>query len=380
MMHIRPFGLEVRIGGGWLLSYLLIAGSLVLWYPLPDIPRLPPVVLSLAILAVPVLLLPAVVAHELAHALVARHRGAPVHAIDLRLMGVPLAGDVADRTPGTEALVAIAGAVVSAVLGLVALGIGSIADGAGTDAGAMVAWVCTCLAVGNLMLAAVSMYPGAPMDGGQLVHAIARRSTPDPAVAARRAATVGVGASWLVMVAGVGIAVSVDITAGLWLMLTGWFLGRASRLARAQEQLIRLTAGLDVRDALQQDVAVVSPGLTLDTLLAQHQLTSGPDVYPVQQGDTLLGVIDMRDVRAVPARHRTEMRVSDRMRPLASLRSVRGDQELWDAVAILERGRLGALVVVDPLDPSHLTGLVTRASVTRLLRTRRAPLPDDRPR
>jgi len=216
------------------------------------------------------------------------------------------------------------------------------------------------------------------MDGGQLVHAIARSTTRDPATAARRTAVVGVAAGWLVMIVGLAVALTVDATAGLWLALMGWFLGRASRLARAQDQLIRLTAGLDVRDALLQEVAVVSPGLTLDTLMAQNQLTSGPDVYPVKQGDILLGVIDLRDVRALPAKRRMELRVTDRMRPVSSLRSVREDQDLWDAVALLEQGRLGALLVVDHLDPAHLLGLVTRASVTRLLRSRHVPLPDDR--
>ena len=378
VMRVRAVGLDVRIGAGWLLSYLLIASSLVLWFAMPDVPRMPPIATFLAIMAVPALLLPAVVAHELAHALVARRRGAIVHVVDLRLMGVPVQSDVAGRAPATEALVAVAGPAVSGILGLLALGIGALAERAGAEAGVLVAWVCTCLAAGNLLLALVSLYPGAPMDGGQLVHAIARRSTRDPAAVARRTAVVGVASGWVVMVVGLGIALTVDATAGLWLTMLGWFLGRASRLARAQDQLIRLTAGLDVRDALQQDLAVVSPGLTLDTLLAQNQLTNGPDVYTVKQADVLLGVIDIRDVRAIPARHRTELRVADRMRPVASLRSVREDQDLWDAVALLEQGRSAALLVVDPLDPGHLLGLVTRASVARLLRSRRAPVPHDR--
>ena len=185
-----------------------------------------------------------------------------------------------------------------------------------SDAGALLAWVCTCLAAGNLLLAMVSLYPGAPMDGGQLVHAIARRTTPDPAAAARRTATVGVAAGWAVMIGGLAVALIVDTTAGLWLTLMGWFLARAARRARSQDQLIRLTAGLDVRDALQQDTPIVSPGLTLDTLLAQNQLSHGPDVYGVQQGDAMLGIVTMRDVRATRSQQRTRMRVADRMRPV----------------------------------------------------------------
>ena len=107
-----------------------------------------------------------------------------------------------------------------------------------------------------------------------------------------------------------------------------------------------------MRDALQQDTPIVSPGLTLDTLLAQNQLMHGPDVYSVQQGDSMLGIVTIRDVQATRAKQRTRMRVADRMRPLTSLRSVREDQDLWDAVALLEQGRLAAVVVVDPLDPA----------------------------
>jgi len=376
MITTRPFGLEVRIGIGWLLSYLLIAASLMLWFGMPEVASLPPVVRFVAVLAVPVLLLPGVVAHELAHALVARRRGLPVEVVDLRMVGVPAHGS-SGQDPGTEALVAIAGPVVSAILGVAALACGVVLLDSTTEAAALAAWVCLCLAAGNLLLAIVSLYPGAPMDGGRIVHAIARRTSPDAATATRRAGAVGIGAGWLVILAGLAVAVAGETTAGLWLMLMGWFLGRAARLARSQEKLIRLTAGLEVGDALQTDMPVVSPGLTLDTLMTQNQLVSGPEVYPVKQGDALLGIINVRDIRRIPAKQRMELRVSDRMRPLASLRSVRQDQQLWDAVAILEQGRQGALLVVDATDPGHLLGMVTRASVTRVLKKGTRVVPDD---
>ncbi len=378
MIRGRPFGLEVRVGLGWVLSYLLIAATLMLWFGLPDVTQVHPAVRFVAVIAVPALLLPTVVAHELAHALTARRRGAAVETVDLRLVGVPVHGDMSGRDPVTEALVAIAGPAVSGSVGMAALVLAALAERVGSDEAALAAWVCTCIAAGNLLLAAISMYPGAPMDGGQLVHAIARRTTRDAATASRRAGAVGIAAGWAVMFLGLAIAVTVDSTAGLWLTLMGWFLGRASRLARGQEQLIRITAGLHVRDAIADDIGAVSPFLTLDTLLAQHQLAGGgPDVYPVGAHDAPVGVIDIRSLRGIPASQRKELRVADRMRPLESLRSVREDQELWDAVALLEQGRQGAVRVVATFDPGQLLGLVTRASVTRLLRSRRRPMPDD---
>ncbi len=380
MISGRAFGIPVRISPGWLSSYLLIAASLVLWFGLPGAVDTAPAVRFLAVLAVPVLLLPAVVAHELGHALTARRRGVAVSEIDLRLIGVAAPGDHGDRDPATEALVALAGPAVSAVIGVVTLVIAIVAERTDTETAALVSWVATCLATGNLLLAAVSLYPGAPMDGGQVVHAVARRISVDPATATRRTATVAIAAGWSVMGAGLLVAITVDPTAGLWLTLMGWFLGRASRLARSQDRLMRLTEGLDVGDALQRDMPVVSPYLTLDTLVDQDQLSGGPGVYPVRQGTTLLGIIDVQDIRAVPAKQRTQLRVQDRLRPLSSVRSVREDQELWDAVTILEQGRLRALLVVDPHDPAILLGLVTRASVMHLLRARGGRPRTDTPR
>jgi len=272
----------------------------------------------------------------------------------------------------------VAGPAMSAFLGALALGTAMLAERSGTDAAVLVTWVAICLGSGNLLLAAVSLYPGAPMDGGHLVHAIARRLSPDPATAARRTSGVAIAASWTVMILGLLVAVMVDTTAGLWLTLTGWFLGRASRAARSQDQLQKLTEGLSVGDALQQDLPTISPYLTLDTLLDQDRLAGGPGTYPVREGDVLLGIVDVRDIRLVPPRRRTELRVRDRLRPLSSVRSVRDDQVLWDAVALLEQGRSRALLVVDRRDPGVMLGLVTRASVMRLLRARDRRLPGDR--
>ena len=133
---------------------------------------------------------------------------------------------------------------------------------------------------------------------------------------------------------------------------------------------MQLTKGLDVSDAIQRDVAVISPTLTLDTLYDQHRLVSGPGAYPVQRGTDLLGIIDIRDVRRIPAKRRTELRASDLMRPLASVRSVHQDHDLWDAVSLMEQGRMGALLVVDLAEPPALLGVLTRNSVARLLRSR----------
>ena len=75
---------------------------------------------------------------------------------------------------------AIAGPADERLPGRTGAGRGGIRRAGPTEAAALAAWVATCLAAGNLLLGAVSMYPGAPMDGGQLVHAIVRHAEPRP--------------------------------------------------------------------------------------------------------------------------------------------------------------------------------------------------------
>jgi CBS domain-containing protein len=243
-------------------------------------------------------------------------------------------------------------------------------------------WAVGCIAIANLVLGLVSLYPGYPMDGSDVAHAIAWRMTGSRPRAGQAVVLVGVIAGWCVMLTGIGVALRIDATAGMWLTLLGWALGRISRNARDHDRLTELVSGLTVADATQRDVAVVTPGLTLDTVVAQDRLTDGPGMFPVVRSGSLVGVIDVRDVGRA-GRSGTELRVEDRMRSIDRVHVVTEEQRLWDVVAILERDRVNAVPVVASDDRGRLLGLVTRAAVQRLLRARArgaAPPSADTPR
>lgn len=361
--------IHVRATRGWLLTYLLLAATLVLWRGLPVAALGSPVERAVAVGLVPFLLLPTIVAHELVHVLVARRLGMRVREVDLRLVGMSRGQGTAPG-PGGQVRIALAGPLLSLLVGVLLLGVTSLLD-ARDGVLALAGWTVRCVAVANLVLGLASLYPGYPMDGSDVVHAIAWRVTGSRQRAARAVVRVGVIAGWVVMLTGLAVALRVDATAGMWLTLLGWALGRIARNARDQDRFIELVGDLTVRDATERDVAVVAPTLTLDTVLAQHRLREGPGMFPVVRAGALVGVIDMRDVGRA-GRPGTEARVADRMRPIERVGVVTEGQRLWDAVVILERERVGAVPVVAPGDRSRLLGLVTRAAVQRILRARLA--------
>ncbi|HEV3495696.1 MAG TPA: M50 family metallopeptidase, partial [Actinomycetes bacterium] len=102
-----------------------------------------------------------VLAHELAHAVVARAVGVPTTEIRLFVFGgvATIAGEPA--APSDEALVALAGPLTSATLaGLLALASTTVAG----PPGDLLAW----LFAGNLVVAGFNLLPGFPLDGGRV--------------------------------------------------------------------------------------------------------------------------------------------------------------------------------------------------------------------
>jgi CBS domain-containing protein len=367
-MTVTLGGIRIRATVGWVVTYVLLVATLLLWRELPGAHLGTTLERVAAVLLVPLLLLPTVIGHELAHVLVARRHGSRVREVDLRMVGMSRGQAAAPGGPTGELRVAIAGPLASLVLGLVLLAVASVLDRAGPTF-ALVGWTVGCVAVANLVLGLASLYPGHPMDGADVVHAVAWRITGSPQRAARMVVGVGVAAGWVVMLLGLTVALRVDASAGMWLTLLGWALGRISRAARDHERLGELVAGLTVLDATVREVAVVGPTLTLDTVVTQDRLTEGPGMFPVVRGGTLVGVIDVRDVRGA-GRPGTQVRVLDRMRSIDRVHVVTETQRLWDAVAILERDRVGAVPVVASDDRTRLLGLVTRSAVQRLVRAR----------
>ena len=100
--------------------------------------------------------------HELGHAVVARHHGVHVAGIELGFFGGAAKMVQLPRVPNTELAIAIAGPIVSLVLGGIGLGLGLAAH---VPLIAMIGWI-------NLVIAAFNLIPALPMDGGRVLRAL----------------------------------------------------------------------------------------------------------------------------------------------------------------------------------------------------------------
>jgi Zn-dependent protease len=256
--RLRIAGLRVRLTfGAQLLSMLVVLASAVI------LPAAAPGWPALAYLAATAALVTGVLAslvcHELAHALVARRYGAPGEQITVGFFGGLSHGRHEYATPRGMWRAAVAGPAASLVLAAASTGV--MVGLAALGAGRLPVLVFAAFAWINAILAVMSLLPGAGLDGGRILHALAWARSGDRAHGAVVAARAGQVTGALLVIGGV-TALALGYLDGLWAVLLGLAMVTASR-AQAREVLaIAALADLRVRDALGQSgpPAAATPG------------------------------------------------------------------------------------------------------------------------
>jgi Zn-dependent protease len=179
-----------------------------------------------------------VLAHELAHALVALRRGQRVEGITLWLLGgvASLRDEAPD--PRSEFLVSIAGPATSFGLGALFIAAAFGLDATLSD-GSLLPAIAAYLGIINVILAVFNLLPGAPLDGGRILSAALWAWRKDRRRAQITASRCGFVLGGLLV--GVGI---IGFLTGrgfgdLWTALVGWFVIDASRSEELQARIAR---------------------------------------------------------------------------------------------------------------------------------------------
>jgi Zn-dependent protease len=364
----------IRIGVNWsvlLIVALLAYGLAVGEFPAAA-PRHPVAEYVAAALVTAVAYIGSLLAHELAHSLVARRNGLEVEGITLWLLGgvSRLQGEVAD--PGAEIRVAGVGPLVSLLLGgafsllawlLHAAGVGGVAVAA-------LAW----LGGINVLLAVFNVIPAAPLDGGRLLRAVVWRITGDRLKAAVWAARSGQVFGWsLVVVAAYLVLVRREYN-WLWFALLGWFLISAATAEGQQAMLQSRLRTIAVREIMTAHPVTVPASATVAWFLDDYPPWHRHSAFPVEAGDgRTVGLVTVRRVSQVPAAERGRTTLGDAACPLADVARATPDEPVADVLPRLNAcSDNRALVFAD----GHLDGIVSPADISRALeRLSRGPGP-----
>jgi Zn-dependent protease len=374
----KLFGINIRVDWSWLLIFILITWNLAAVFGQVQPGWGPGLIWGLAVGAA-LLFFASVLAHELAHSLVAQARGLPVRSITLFLFGGVSNIEREPGSPGAEFLMAIVGPATSIVLGALflwlsgALGmvVGTTAQQPGLMLGQLdpLSALFAVLGVVNITVGIFNMIPGFPLDGGRVVRSILWAITGNLKQATRWAAGLGQALAWLLIIAGISMAFGAQIplfgtglVGGIWLAFIGWFLNTAATQSYQRVLIQDMLEGVPIARIMRTDPAIISPSTTVNELVYDHVMRSDDYAFPVVEGERLMGIVTLRDVRDLPRDRWPETFVSEIMTATADLVVLSPREDTSDALNKLIQRDVRQLPVIDN---GRFVGLLRRADIMR---------------
>lgn len=372
----RIAGIDINLDWSWIFIFLLITWNLgAAFFPQIHPDWNPGLAWGVAVVA-SLLFFGSILAHELAHSLVAKARGLPVRTITLFLFGGVSNIEREPESASTELIMAIVGPITS-----IALGFAFLLLGIATTGGAMsmndlaranpLSTLLLWLGPINIAVGVFNLVPGFPLDGGRVLRSILWAVTGNLKKATKIAARTGQVVAWLFIIAGLSMAFGMRIpvlgtgmTGGLWLAFIGWFLNNAAASTYQQVLVNDLLQGVPVTRLMRSNVPSITPAASVAELVHDHMMNSDERCFPVVEGDNMLGLVCLDDVRRLPRNQWESSPVSSIMTPADRLEVVTPQADATEAL-----NRLAAKDVrqVPVVQNGHLLGILRRRDILRYL-------------
>jgi len=364
----RILGIRIRIDTSWLIIFAMVLVILSGNYFPGDHPGWPvPLYWFLGIIS-SFLFFASVLAHELAHSVVAVRQGEKVRSITLFLFGGVAQITQEPDEPRKEFLMALAGPLMSIALGALFLLVWWLTRSVWAPAAAVAEWLMRM----NFMLAVFNLVPGYPLDGGRILRAILWRITHDIRKATRAASRVGQVFAVLLMAFGVFALVDSfrrghGSLGGIWLIMIGWFIHSAA--VRGYEQVLvrQILSGTRVDQIMSRDLPWVPASMSLQALIHDHVLAGRGRAFLVGDGNHLQGIVCLSDAKKVPSREWPMTEVAIVMTPRHALR-IAGREDNLDQV--LSRMSVQDCGQVPIMDGDRVVGLISRSDIIEFFKTK----------
>ena len=343
----RIFGIPIRAHYSWLpvipLYTWAIAGGLL---PREASGLRPIEYWSLGLLTT-LLLFASVLAHELAHAVMARAEGLGTGSITLYMFGGLASLNGQPAQPISEFKIAIVGPAASFLIGMIAyLVVDLLIQGTPHRA---IGQVFRHLGYVNWFLAGFNILPGLPLDGGRVFRALMWKLNKNFRAATQMAVRSGLMIALTLIASGIYYflnAPDYGIT-GIWLLTVGLII--ALMLGTTEGRNFgawRVKRGT-VEDVMKRDVVQVPPTMKvsdfINKVLSNNHYTS----FPVVDNRRLHGLLLLDELRRVPEAQWAQLLARDVMRPVSDGMFMNLNTPLAKAQSLLQTNGIGRAIVLD---------------------------------
>jgi Zn-dependent protease/CBS domain-containing protein len=356
----------IHVGLNW---SLLVIGALIAWSLATGIlPSAAPGHTASAYWTAGVLsafvYLASLLAHELAHSVVAMRRGVRVEGITLWLFGGVSRFSSESSSPGGQALITFVGPLTSLVLGVVFFLAGFVVGG-GSQSGlvpATLSW----LGYINILLGVFNLLPAFPLDGGRILQSLIWLRTGDRLRATNIAARIGMAFAFLLIAYGLlTVFVAGSPFGGIWSVFLGWFLLSAARAEQTGALMRQALSGISVAEVMTPNPVQAPDDISVEEALHGYVLTSRHSTFPTHDASgRLSGLLTLAALKTVAPNDRATTLIKDIICPLDRVSTVRPADPAANLLSVSEGCSEGRTLVIDS---GRLAGIISPSDINRLL-------------
>jgi Zn-dependent protease len=291
--------------------------------------------------------LASLLAHELAHSVVAMRRGVRVEGITLWLFGGVSRFSTESSSPGAQALITFVGPLTSLVLGALFL-LASAAVGGGAHPGlvpATLSW----LGYINIVLGVFNLLPAFPLDGGRILQSLIWLRTGDRLRATRIAARIGMGFAFLLIAYGLFTFFAAgSLFGGVWSVFLGWFLLSAARAEETGGLIRQALSGISVAEVMTPNPVQAPDDISVEEALHGYVLSSRHSTFPTHDaGGRLSGLLTLAALKKVAPDARTTTLIKQIACPLESVSTASPADPVGNLLGVSDGCSEGRTLVID---------------------------------
>ena len=365
----RIFGIPIGVSYTWFVI-LIIVSFLVFDQLAFQLPRWGIMPLAGMAGATGILFFGSILAHELAHSVMATRHSLPVRGITLFLLGGVSHISREARRPWTEFIVALVGPLLSLAIAAAMLGVaffvapafltGRLREGV-TVVALLLGWT-------NLALGLFNLLPGFPLDGGRVLRAGIWGLTGNYWLATNVAVLFGQALAVLLAVGSVVLFLRTGSLINLWPILVSAFIFIAASSAKSAARDRRRLSGVTLGEVVAPDL--VPAEATITEAVSLHLMRTGRSAALIGVEGVPAGVLNLQTLRRIPRDAWAIASAAQVMTPLSAFVTLDSSELAADAMEILEEedGPPGVLVA----EGDRFLGVVTRSDLYGYMRLKRA--------
>ena len=206
--------------------------------------------------------------------------------------------------------------------------------------------------------------PGFPLNGGIVLRALLWKASGDYYRATHIAYLIGQGIGLLLIFSGVlASIVTHQWLPGMIVAVAGWSLQSAAAQIGRQVVIIRALQHTSVRDIMTREYTIVNRSMTIGQLFRERILVLGWRHFAVVDGVKLLGILTVRNIKAVPRRRWNRTPVGDVVAPLSEISSANPQESGANVLLQMDELRVDEMPV---LEEGNVIGIVARDTLVRL--------------